>query len=462
MINKILIKIIFSYFLLKLAFGYDKAIVNDDYQGVIKKDKISVFYQRSPYDRAIYFNKIYKKGNNYFIFFFACDEDYIGAVFVNKLNILKNTISTVFKKENNIISNGKIVAGGFNKPVYSIIDENNFYITFLDNIWDTFAGDAGEKNYFIYQVKNNKLKKVLHTPYEPLLIPYKNYIYTFAKDKKETYLIKFSNDFDLIEAKNYKKLISLYLKYSICNDNLYIINENKICKINLDNYETMLIKEKRKLTDIWVKDDKVYYLSLCQKKADNEKIEDLSSSKKYTFCLNIIENLQKKYSFKLPIRLSNPNFYFLSNNFFLIVDSEKYEDNNGASDQLIIAKLKLIANKKLLIDKTYKIKYKISSNYLVGSLELSMIANELIITYDGWIPGEKGFVAFIPIDYLFSINNLFIIDMPLSYGKLGISPYSYPIKNPVLASSSISNINYELFIPEDTTIEIPQKIIIEK
>ena len=176
----------------------------------------------------------------------------------------------------------------------------------------------------------------------------------------------------------------------------------------------MLIKEKGKLTDIWVKDDKVYYLSLCQKKADNEKIKDLSSSKKYIFCLNIIENLQKKYSLKLPIRLSNPNFYFLSNNFFLIVDSEKYEDNNGASDQLIIAKLKLIANKKLLIDKTYKIKYKISSNYLVGSLKLSMIVNELIITYDGWIPGEKGFVAFIPIDYLFSINNLFIIDMPLS------------------------------------------------
>jgi hypothetical protein len=462
MISKILIKIIFIYFILKLAFGYigyNGAIVNDSYQGLIKKDKIAVFYQQSPYDRAIYFNKIYKKGNDYFIFSFAHDEDYVGAIFVNKLNIVKNTISTIFKKENDIISNGKIVAWGLRDPVYSIIDENNFYITFLDNIADTLGG---EQNYFIYQVKNNKLDKVLYTPYELQLIPYKNYIYTLAKDKRETYLIKFSNDLELIEAKNYKKLIRPYSEYVIRNDNLYIINENKICKINLNNYKTMLIKEKEELKSVWVKDDKIYYLSFWPQK--NENIEVIQSPKKFTFCLNIIENLQKKYTFKLPIKLSNPYFYnpcyFLSDNSFLIADYKEYIGEDIEGIQVIITKLKLIANKKLLIDKTYKIKYEYPARYFLEPLDLSIIANELTITYDGWVSGQSGFIAFIPIDYLFSINKQFIIDIPLNYGKLKISSFSYPIRNPVLTLSSISNINYELFTLEDATIEIPKEISI--
>jgi hypothetical protein len=457
MISKIIIKIIFIYFILlfilKLAFGYNGPIVNTSYQGLIKKDKIAVFYQESPYDRDIEFNKIYKKGNDYFIFSFAHDEDYIGAMFVNKLNIVKNTISTIFKKENSIISNGEFVVGVLRDPVYSIIDENNFYITFLDNIADTLGG---EQNYFIYQVKNNKLEKILYTPYELQLIPYKNYIYTLAKDKRETYLIKFSNDLELIEAKDYKKLIRPYSAYVICNDNLYIINKNKICKINLNNYETMLINEKEELKSLQVKDNKIYYLSFCQKKKGNE--EDLPSPKKYTFCFNIIEGLQKKYTFKLPIKLSNPYLYFLSDNSFLIADSVKYEGNDESNFQSVITKLKLIANKKLLIDKTYKINCELLYISL-GSLRLSTIANELIITYGGWIPWQSGFIAFIPIDYLFSINKLFIIDIPRRV-KIMISPYSYPIKNPVLTLSSISNINYELFTPEDATIEIPKEISI--
>jgi hypothetical protein len=461
MISKILIKIIFIYFILffilKLAFGYNGAVENNYNQGLIKKDKIAVFYQRPPYDRAIYFNKIYKKGNDYFIFSFAHDEDYIGAMFVNKLNIVKNTISTIFKKENSIISNGEFVVGVLRDPVYSIIDENNFYITFLDNIADTLGG---EQNYFIYQVKNNKLEKILYTPYELQLIPYKNYIYTLAKDKRETYLIKFSNDLELIEAKYYKKLIRPYSEYLICNDNLYIIDENKICKINLNNYKTMLIKEKEELKSLQVKDDKIYYLSFCQRKKGNEK--DLPAPKKYTFSFNIIEDLQKKYTFKLPIKLTNPYLYFLSDNSFLIADSKKYKGNDESNFQVVITKLKLIANKKLLIDKTYKIKYELPYNY-PGSLELSTIANELIITYGGWIPWQSGFIAFIPIDYLFSTNNLFIIKIPSNYHdyvKLMISSFSYPIRNPVLTLSSISNINYELFTPEDATIEPPTEISI--
>ena len=461
MISKIFIKIIFIYFILKIAFGYNGAIVNDDYQGLIKKDKIAVFYQRSPYDRAIYFNKIYKKGNDYFIFSFAREEE--GIVFVDKLNIVKNTLSTIFKKKNSIISNGKGVAWGLRDPVYSIIDENNFYITFLDNLGDTLGG---KQNYFIYQVKNNKLDKVLYTPYELQLIPYKNYIYAFAKDKGETYLIKFSNDLELIEAKDYKKLIRPYSEYVICNDNLYIINENKICKINLNNYKTMLIKEEKKeLKSVWVKNDKIYYLSFLSQK--NENIEVIQSPKKFTFFLNIIENLQKKYTFKLPIKLSNPYLYFLSDNSFLIADSEEiaYSKKNYESNfQIVTTKLKLIANKKLIIDKTYKIKCDFPYDYAEPS-ELSAIGNELIITYGGWIPWQSGFIAFIPIDYLFSINNLFIIKIPSNYHdyvKLMISPYSYPIKNPVLTLSSISNINYELFTPEDATIEPPQEIFIKK
>jgi hypothetical protein len=341
--------------------------------------------------------------------------------------------------------------------VYSIIDENNFYITFLDNIADTLGG---EQNYFIYQVKNNKLEKILYTPYELQLIPYKNYIYTLAKDKRETYLIKFSNDSELIEAKYYKKLIRPYSEYLICNDNLYIIDENKICKINLNNYKTMLIKEKEELKSLQVKDDKIYYLSFCQKKKGNE--ENLPSPKKYTFCFNIIEGLQKKYTFKLPIKLTNPYLYFLSDNSFLIADSKKYKGNDESNFQIVITKLKLIANKKLLIDKTYKIKCDFPYDYAESS-ELSAIGNELIITYGGWIPWQSGFIAFIPIDYLFSTNKLFIIKIPSNYNdyiKLMISSFSYPIRNPVLTLSSISNINYELFTPEDATIEIPKEISI--